>query len=141
MLLKTILFFLLATVISGHNILEVKYQNERVSLIVKYVLEDLNFLETETHDVVLFRLNIHQNKNEEVDDTLQFLMKTIPKENVMLTPKWETKLNTFDLRQAAVVIIVLDYFDYVSEYLVIVAFNLFRNKIDFFMLDFKFWIH
>lgn len=106
---------LLSSIIQGFQLLEVDRKDEKVSSLVKSILEDLNSRESDTHDVALLRLEFDEAAKHRVNDVSEALIKAFPNKNLVITPSLGEQLENCDIREATVVIIVSDINDGVSK--------------------------
>jgi hypothetical protein len=113
---EIILVALLSDFVMSNQLMEVKScsGNDEFSFLVKNIIEDLNFRDSSTNDVVLLRLRLNKRMKEKINEIFESLISAIPKENVVTAPRLTRISKNNEMREAAVIIIVSDVYDTVS---------------------------
>lgn len=88
--------------------------SKRASSFVKAIIKNLNAEDSSTRDVVLLKLGMFENSTQNINDILNILLKSVPSENLIITPNRNEVTELRHIKKNVVIIIVSDVSDTVS---------------------------
>ena len=99
------------------GLIEVRQKNqyEEVSNLVRKLIVEMNFKDSTTRDVVFLKFMVNEKSQQKLDDIIESVIKLVPKNNIVTTPKLREVTRNERTRKAAMIIIVSDSSDGVSR--------------------------
>jgi hypothetical protein len=110
-----VLFLLVSKVTATQSLVQYKYQNPKLENLISRILTELNARDSSTHDVALLHQLISPYYKDFINDICLFVLRSVPKENVVIKSNMRNVLKNKNLRKADVIIMVTDDSDSVSE--------------------------
>jgi hypothetical protein len=110
-----VLFLAISEVTATQSLVQYNYQNPKLESLIARVMTELNARDSSTHDVALLHQLISPYYNHFINDICLFVLRSVPKENVVIKSSMRNVLKNKNLRKADVIITVTDDSDSVSE--------------------------
>jgi hypothetical protein len=117
MLVVKIFMFLVAIseVNAAQSLVQYKYQNPKLESLIARIVTELNARDSSTHDVALLHQLISPYYKDFINDICLFVLRSVPKENVVIKSNMRNVLIDKNLRKADVIIMVTDDSEPVSD--------------------------
>jgi hypothetical protein len=110
-----VLFLVVSEATPSRLLVQNKYWNPKLENLIARVMNELNARDSSTHDVALLH-NVFMSYNKPfVDDICDFVLRSLPMENLVTRPQMGNRIRNKHLRTADVIIMVTDENDPVSE--------------------------
>ena len=98
------------------NLLQVNNneENEKMTSLVKGLIEELDVKDSSTKDVAMFRLSKFDKTRKIVDDTFEDIRKIVPRTMTVISPLLNERIDDIRLRKFSMMIFVTDVSNAVS---------------------------
>jgi hypothetical protein len=113
---QTIVMLLaISEVTAGQSLVQYNYRNPKLEALIARMMNELNAQDSSTHDVALLHQLISPYYKNFINDICLFVLRSVPKENVVIKSNVRNVIISKNLRKADVIIMVTDDSEPVRE--------------------------